>query len=71
MGTLTINPQFVKDEKGRDLGVFLTKSDFDKLLDEIEDLEDIKAYDGAKSRTGQEFIPFEQALKEIKQSRNK
>lgn len=71
MSTLTINPQFVKDEKGRDLGVFLTKSDFDKLLEELEDLEDIKAFDEAESRTDEEFIPFEQALEEIKESRNK
>lgn len=45
MSALIINPQFVKDEKGRDLGVFLTKSEFDKLLEELEDLEDIKAYE--------------------------
>ncbi|MEO8821022.1 MAG: hypothetical protein ABI267_07050 [Ginsengibacter sp.] len=71
MSTLTINPQFVKDEKGQDLGVFLTKNDFDKLLEELEDLEDNKAFDEAESRTDKEFIPFEQALEEIKESRNK
>lgn len=71
MSTLTINPQFVKDEKGRDLGVFLTKRDFDKLLEELEDLEDIKAYDKAKSCVDEEFIPFEQALEEIKKGRLK
>jgi hypothetical protein len=71
MKTLTINPQFVKDEDGHELGVFLTKSDFDKLLEELEEYEDIKAYDEAKSRTNEEFIPFEQALKEIEQSRVK
>ena len=31
MKTLTINHQFVKDGSGKDLGVFLTKNDFDKL----------------------------------------
>lgn len=71
MKTLTINPQFVKDEEGKELGVFLTKNDFDKLLEELEDYEDIKAYDEAKSRTNEEFIPFEQAIKEIEQSRIK
>lgn len=69
MSTLTINPQFVKDEKGHDLGVFLTKSDFDKLLEELEDLEDIKAYDEAKNRADEEYIPFQQAIEEIKKSR--
>lgn len=71
MSALIINPQFVKDEKGRDLGVFLTKSEFDKLLEELEDLEDIKAYDEAKNRADEEYIPYEQALEEIKQSRQK
>ena len=71
MKTLTINPQFVKDEAGQDLGVFLTKRDFDKLLEELEDYEDIKAYDKAKSRADEEFIPYEQALEEIKISRFK
>jgi len=71
MKTLTINPQFVKDETGQDLGVFLTKADFDKLLEELEDYEDIKAYDRAKSRTNEEFIPYEQAVEEIKKSRLK
>jgi hypothetical protein len=71
MSTLTINPQFVKDEKGRDLGVFLTKSEFDKLLDELEDLEDIKAYDKAESRVDKEFIPYRKAVAEIKKQRSK
>ena len=66
MKTITINPQFVKDEAGKELGVFLTKSDFDKLLEELEDYEDIKAYDKAESRTDKEFIPYRQAVKEIK-----
>ncbi|MEO8854955.1 MAG: hypothetical protein ABI359_14315 [Ginsengibacter sp.] len=71
MSSLTINPQFVKDEDGHDLGVFLTKSEFDKVLEELEDYEDIKAYDKAKSLTGEEFIPFGQAVKEIQLDRDK
>lgn len=58
MSEITINPQFVKDEKGREVGVFLTKTEFDKLLEELEDYEDIKAYDRAKSRRDEEFIPY-------------
>jgi len=68
MSAITINPQFVKDEKGREVGVFLTKTEFDKLLEELEDYEDIKAYDRAKSRRNEELIPYEQAIDEIKRS---
>ena len=71
MKTVTINPQFVKDESGKEVGVFLTKKDFDKLLEELEDYEDIKALNNAKSRVDEEFIPFEQALEEIKKERLK
>jgi Zn-finger nucleic acid-binding protein len=71
MKTLTINPQFVKDEAGKELGVFLTKSDFDKLLEELEDYEDIKAFDEAESRTDKEFIPYREAVAEIKKQRSK
>lgn len=68
---MTINPQFVKDEAGKELGVFLTKNDFDKLLEELEDYEDIKAYDEAKSRTDEEFLPYRKAVAEIKKQRLK
>ena len=71
MSSITINPQFVKDEKGHDLGVFLTKNEFEKLLEELDDYEDIKAYDKAKSRTDVEFIPYRKAVAEIKKERSK
>ncbi|MEO6837596.1 MAG: hypothetical protein ABI185_04365 [Ginsengibacter sp.] len=71
MSTITINPQFVKDEKGRDLGVFLTKSEFDQLLEELEDYEDIKAFDAAESRPDKEFMPYREAVDKIKKKRAK
>ena len=65
MNAKSINPQFIKDDAGRNLGVFLTTLEFQQLLDELEELEDIKTYDEAKSRKNDESIPFEQALEEI------
>ncbi len=69
MSTITIHPQPIKDNEGNELGVFLTTADFNKLLEEIEELEDIKAYDEAKSRDDLEFIPYEQAIAEIREKR--
>jgi hypothetical protein len=66
MNAISINPQFIKDEAGNDLGVFLTSSEYQKLLEELEELEDIKAYDEAKSRENDEAIPFRQAIEEIR-----
>ena len=66
MNVKSINPQFIKDDAGRNLGVFLTTLEFQQLLDELEELEDIKAYDEAKSRENDESIPFRQAIEEIR-----
>jgi hypothetical protein len=61
---------FVVDASGNKVGVFLAIKDYNKLLAELEDLQDIKAYDTAMSRK-QEFIPLDQALKQIAASRKK
>lgn len=71
MSTITIHPQPIKDNEGNEVGVFLTSADFNKLLEEIEDLEDIKAYDEAKMNDKEEAIPFEQAMEEIRKERAK
>jgi hypothetical protein len=42
--------------------------EYEKLLEELEDLEDIRAYDEAIA-AGETPIPFEQAIAEIKRSR--
>ncbi len=67
---MPIKENFVVDAKGNKIGVFLSIKDYNKLLDELEELEDIKAFDKAMSRK-QEFVPLEQALKEIEQPRKK
>ena len=65
-----IRENFVVDAKGNRVGVFLPIKDYNRLLEELEDLDDIKAYDKATSRK-QEFIPLDQALKQIETSRKK
>lgn len=64
-----IKPQFITNEKGEKTGVYLLMDDFDRLLDEIEDLEDAKAFEMAMNREDKEFIPFDQALEEMKKER--
>ncbi len=57
----TVNEGYVVDEDGARVGVILPIEDYRKLL---EELESIRAYDAAKS-SGDEVIPFEQAVREI------
>jgi PHD/YefM family antitoxin component YafN of YafNO toxin-antitoxin module len=40
---------FVIDEKGKPIGVILDIAQYRKLLEEIEELESIRAYDAAKA----------------------
>jgi PHD/YefM family antitoxin component YafN of YafNO toxin-antitoxin module len=60
--------RFLIDEEGHRVGVLLDIADYEKMLDELEELESIRAYDAAKA-SGDEVIPFEQALQEIQRSR--
>jgi PHD/YefM family antitoxin component YafN of YafNO toxin-antitoxin module len=59
---------FVIDDKGKQIGVILDIDEYRKLLEEIEELESIRAYDAAKDAQD-EAIPFEQAISEIEQTR--
>ena len=60
--------RFVVDEKGRRISVILNIDDYEKMLEELEELEAIRAYDAAKA-SGEQAIPFEQALAEIERKR--
>ena len=67
---MTLNENFVIDAKGKKVSVLLPIKEYKKLLDDLEELEDIKAYDNAANRK-QEFIPLDKALKEIQATRKK
>jgi hypothetical protein len=61
--------QYITDSKGKKVSVILPIQEYKKILDELAELEDIKAYDRAKARKS-EPVPFEQAVKEIELLRN-
>jgi hypothetical protein len=61
--------QYITDTAGKKVRVILPIKDYEKILNQLEELEDIKAYDRAKSRKS-EPVPFEEAVKEIEQLRN-
>lgn len=60
--------KYVVNEKGQPVGVLLDIEEYHKLLEEVEELESIRAYDVAKA-SGDEKIPLEQAVKEIEKER--
>jgi PHD/YefM family antitoxin component YafN of YafNO toxin-antitoxin module len=59
--------QFLTNEKGEKVAVVIGIEEYEKLLEEFEDLEDIRAYDEAIA-SGETPIPYEQAIAEIKRS---
>ena len=60
--------RFLVNEKGRKEGVVLDIELYEKILEDLEELESIRAYDAAKA-SGDELIPFEKAVKEIERAR--
>lgn len=60
--------QFITDTSGKKVSVILPIKDYEKMLEELEELEDIKAYDRAKARKS-DPVPFEQAVKDLEQLR--
>ena len=65
---ITLNERFVIDNKGERVGVLLDIEAYRRLLDELEELESLRAYDDAVSSRG-EAVPFEQAVTEIERKR--
>lgn len=60
--------QFVVDESGNRTAVLLDVQRYMELLEAQEELESIRAYDNAKA-SGDEVVPFSQAVKEIEGAR--
>ena len=65
----SIAKKYLVDEKGDRVGVLLDLEDYHKLLDELEELESLRAYDAAKA-SEEKAIPFEQAIAEIEKDRD-
>jgi hypothetical protein len=60
--------RFLVDEAGNRVGVLLDIGEYQSMLDQLEELESIRAYDLAKA-SGEKAIPFEQAVQEIERNR--
>jgi PHD/YefM family antitoxin component YafN of YafNO toxin-antitoxin module len=56
--------RYLVDEAGVRVAILLDVEDYQRLLDAVEELECLRAYDAAKARAD-ESIPFEQAIAEI------
>ncbi|MBI4962714.1 MAG: hypothetical protein HY913_05495 [Desulfomonile tiedjei] len=62
---MELHEEYVVDEKGNRKAVVVPISEWKQLLELLEELDDIHAYDEARSHPS-EPIPFEQAVSEIR-----
>jgi hypothetical protein len=54
-------------KKGEKISITLDVKEYEKLLEDLEELDSIRAYDAAK-QSGETPIPFGQAMREIERS---
>ena len=65
---VSIDPKVSKDANGKTKSVTFSVEDWDQVLDELEELEDIRAFDEALADDSPS-IPFEEALAEIEKNK--
>ena len=66
---LIVHPQYIKDSEGNKSLVVLPAKEFDTLMEELEDVEDIRLYDEAQKNDTGERIPASEAFRMIEEKR--
>ncbi len=61
---VTVHPKYLIDENQKRQAVVLPMAEWDRIIEELEELDDIRAYDQAKEGP-QDAIPFEEAVGEL------
>jgi len=61
---IALHPEYIIDQKKRKKSVIIPFDEWEKLMYDIEELEDIRSYDIAKS-DNDKTISFEEAVKEL------
>lgn len=63
-----LHPEYVVDANKQPKAVLLPMSEWKQVLDDLDELTDIRAYDEAKSASdSDEKIPFDLAVQEIQE----
>ncbi len=62
--------QFITDFDGNRISVVLPIDKYNKMLEELDELNDIRLYDQAKTRKG-DFLPADKAFEMIESDRKK
>ncbi|HWZ16915.1 MAG TPA: hypothetical protein VNW95_16880 [Mucilaginibacter sp.] len=63
---IAVHPQYIKDANGKKSLVVLSAEEFDAIMEELEDIEDVRLYDEAIKNDNGERISFSDYLKHRK-----
>lgn len=63
---VTVHPQYVFDENQQPQAVLLQVAEWERVVEELEELDDMRAYDEAKAGPG-DAVSFDQAVREIQE----
>jgi hypothetical protein len=67
---LTLHPQFITDDKGKKVSAIIPIKEYSTLMEELEELEDIRLYDASKN-DNEPAIPKDKAMEMIEAERKK
>ncbi|AFL73536.1 hypothetical protein [Thiocystis violascens] len=63
---MNVHAEYIVDEHLNKKSVIIPYSEWMEIVEEMEELDDIRAYDQAKQEAGDEVLDFDQAVAEIK-----
>jgi hypothetical protein len=61
-------PQYITDQIGNRVSIILPIRDYELIIEELEELEDIRLYDEVKT-SQQEYLPAEEVFRSIEAKR--
>ncbi len=65
---IPLHEDYVIDEKGKKKSVILPYQEWEIIIEELEELEDIRCYDKIKKQSS-DSIPFDEAINEIRKGK--
>lgn len=67
---MTLHPKYITDENGKKVSVILSINEYNQLITELEELEDLKLFDAAKESDSGERFSMEDVFASIESKTN-
>ncbi len=67
---IKLHQEYLIDEKGKKKAVVVPFAEWKKIREELEELDDIRAYDKAKSKPSDPVL-FDEAVKQIRKGKSR